>query len=155
MYEGEVVLKASRDRSTYCCGFTFQVMMEVAQERHLLDGRTFREIKRLQKQWYGSEAGSAARQAAFAMETPGIGHEVPLDEARAGDFVVFSRTKFGHSVILLDTIKRDGKIIRLHYRSSQRSTNGIGNETEYFSDSGIANGIILRPSVVAARLRAQ
>jgi hypothetical protein len=151
-YEGELILARSRSGGSYCCGFTFQVAMDVATERGLLQGKSYPQVKRFQKQWYGSEPGSEARQAALAMETLGIGREVSLERATAGDFVVFYRGRFGHSVVLLDTIRRDGKIIGLYYRSSQPGTNGVGNVTEYFTDTGYTNGTILRESIVVARL---
>jgi hypothetical protein len=126
--------------------------MEVLETRGMLESRSFVEVKRFQKQWYGSQPGSAPRQAALAMEAMGVGRQVPLERARAGDFVTFSRIGSGHSVILLDTIKREGRVIGLHYRSSQPGTNGVGNVTEYFTDTGYTNGTILRDSVVVARL---
>lgn len=150
---GELVLRRSRDGASYCCGFTFEVAMEVAERRGLLSGCTFGDLRRFQKQWYGSEAGSEARQVALAMETLGIGREVSLDQAEPGDFVVYFRPGgTGHSVVLLDTIRRDGKVIGLYYRSSQSGTNGVGNVTEYFTDTGYFNGTILRESIVVARL---
>jgi hypothetical protein len=154
-WDGETLLRASPDGSTYCCGFTFEVVMELAEKRGLLKGKSYIDMKRFQKQWYGAEPGSNKRQVALAMETLGIGYEVSLDDARPGDFVIYSRTGpkgIGHSVILLDTIRKDGKVIGLYYRSSQPATNGIGNQTEYFSDSGYSNGMIRRDTTVVARL---
>jgi len=157
-FDDEILLRASKDGSTYCCGFTFEIVMQLAQERGLLEGKSYIEMKRFQKQWYGAEPGSNKRQVALAMENLGIGREISLDNARPGDFVIYSRTGprgIGHSVVLIDTIRRDGKVIGLYYRSSQPTTNGIGNQTEYLSDTGYSNGTIRRDTIVAARLNAK
>ena len=157
-FDDEILLRASKDGSTYCCGFTFEIVMQLAQERGLLKGKSYIEMKRFQKQWYGAEPGSNKRQVAMAMENLGIGREISLDNARPGDFVIYSRTGprgIGHSVVLIDTIRRDGKVIGLYYRSSQPTTNGIGNQTEYLSDTGYSNGTIRRDTIVAARLDAK
>jgi hypothetical protein len=150
-YDGSVILPASKGGS-YCCGFTFMVAMRVAEERGLLAGKSVDEVRRFQREWYGSEKGAASGQCVAAVVDLGVGHEIAPEDARAGDFIVFDRTtKIGHSVVFLDWMRdRAGKIRGLHYRSSQSSSRGIGDSIEYFADSGI--GHIDRQTVRIARL---
>jgi hypothetical protein len=81
-----------------------------------------------------------------------IGHGVKFEEAQAGDFVQFWRGKTGHSVVFLNWVEKDGKKIGMRYRSSQTSTDGVGDRTEYFSDSGVKGGQVLRERTYFARL---
>jgi hypothetical protein len=68
-----------------------------------------------------------------AAATLGIGTRIEPNKARAGDFLQFWRTnKSGHSVVFLEWIADDGKRIGFKYRSSQGSTDGIGDRVEYF-----------------------
>jgi hypothetical protein len=60
-------------------------------------------------------------------------------------------TKSGHSVIFLSWIEKDGKRIGFNYRSSQGSTAGIGDAAEYFSDSGVEGGKVLRDRIYFGR----
>jgi hypothetical protein len=127
---------------TYCCGFTFNVVMKAAGEAGLLKHKTVEQIKRFQKEWYGAvtEPDVRERQCAVAMERLGIGRQISADEAHSGDFLQFWRTKSGHSVVFLKWALRDGKRVGFTYRSSQGSTDGVGDKTEYFADSGVEKG---------------
>jgi hypothetical protein len=51
---------------------------------------------------------------------------------------------------LIRNLKNGDKIIGINYRSTQNSTGGIGNDNEYFSDSG--KGSVLRNKIFFARL---
>jgi hypothetical protein len=129
---------AKGENGTYCCGFTFNVVMKAAGEAGLLKDKSADEIKRFQKDWYGAvkDKETAERQCAIALEHLGIGKQVSPDDAQPGDFLQFWRTKSGHSVVFLKWVERDGKRIGVTYRSSQGSTDGVGDKTEYFKDSG-------------------
>jgi hypothetical protein len=62
--------------------------------------------------------------------------------------------KSGHSVVLV-ALERDGaKIIGLRYRSSQKSTDGIGDRVEYFADVPGREGKLDRKRMYIARLNA-
>jgi hypothetical protein len=126
------------DNGTYCCGFTFNVVMKAATEAGLLKDKTIEQVKRFQKEWYGAvdDKETRERQCAIALQHLGIGKQVSPDDAQAGDFLQFWRTKSGHSVVFLKWIEKDGHRIGFTYRSSQGSTDGIGDKTEYFKDSG-------------------
>ena len=127
---------------TYCCGFTFAVVMKAAGEAGLLKDKTVEQVKRFQKEWYGAvtEPDVREKQCSVALGNLGIGKTVSADEAQPGDFLQFWRTKSGHSVVFLKWVEQDGKRVGFTYRSSQGSTDGVGDKTEYFKDSGIEKG---------------
>ena len=127
---------------TYCCGFTFAVVMKAAGEAGMLKDKSVEQIRRFQKEWYGAvtEPDTREKQCALALGNLGIGKQVTPDEAQSGDFLQFWRTKSGHSVVFLKWAEQDGKRVGFTYRSSQGSTDGVGDKTEYFKDSGIEKG---------------
>ena len=152
-FQGERVL-ARGTGGTYCCGYTFAVAMKAGQQLKLLEGKSLEQIKRFQKEWYGAVAEPQIRekQCALAAGNLGVGREVSPDEARPGDFMQIWRTsKSGHSVIFLSWIEKDGKRIGFNYRSSQGSTRGIGDAAEYFSDSGVEGGKVMRDRIYFGR----
>jgi len=61
------------------------------------------------------------------------------------------RVKSGHSVIFLGWVEKDGKRIGVKYRSSQGSTNGIADNTEYFSDGGMPKAAVDRKRIYFGR----
>jgi hypothetical protein len=152
-HKGSVILPQS-DRGCYCCGFTFQVAMRVAQRRGLLNARTVDQVRRFQKQWYGSEKGSEFKECAMAVTELGIGQEINLADAKPGDFMIFFTTRGqGHSVVFLDWARgARGEVIGIQYRSSQMETGGISDCVQYFSDAQPLAGDIDRNQVAVARL---
>ena len=50
-------------------------------------------------------------------------------------------------MIFLGWEEKDGKRVGFKYRSSQGSTKGIGDNVEYFSDSGMEKGKVDRKRV--------
>lgn len=142
---------------TYCCGFTFAVAMKAGGQLKLFEGKTLEQIKRFQKEWYGAVEDPQIRekQCALAVGNLGVGREVSADEAQAGDFMQLWRGKSGHSVIFLSWIEKEGKRIGFNYRSSQGSTKGIGDNAEYFSDSGVEGGRVLRDRIYFGRFNAR
>ena len=140
-FNGERLL--AKGDGTYCCGYTFTVAMDVAKNRNLLKDKTFAQIRRFQKDWYGVSKESKETLCVHAVKVLGIGIAVDHRSAKAGDMAQFWRKDgSGHSVMFLSWIERSGKRIGLRYRSSQTGTDGIGDRTEYFSDSTEeANGV--------------
>jgi hypothetical protein len=130
-FKGEKILSAA-EGGTYCCGYTFAVVMRAAEARGLLRDKTPEQIRRFQKEWYGATNADKDKLCALALPNLGIGREVPFDEAKPGDFCQFWRGKGGHSVIFLNWIEENGEKIGIRYRSSQTSTDGIGDRNEYF-----------------------
>lgn len=152
-FDGVTIL-AAQPKGTYCSGFTFTVAMRAAAGRGLLKGKTVDEVRKFQKQWYGSTSEAAEKQCALAVEELRIGREIKrLEDARPGDFVQLWRTnKSGHSVVLAALEREGDRIIGLRYRSSQKSTDGIGDRVEYFSDVDGREGGLNRQRSYVARL---
>jgi hypothetical protein len=152
-HDGQLILKA-QEKGTYCSGFTFCVAMEAAQERGLLKGKTADEVRQFQKEWYGSTKEAAERQCALAVEQLGIGHEVKsLADVQPGDFMQIWRTnKTGHSVLFLEWVREGEQVVGIKYRSSQKSTDGVGDRVEYFADAHGHDGKVDRKRTYVARL---
>lgn len=154
MHRGDRVLAKSAS-GTYCCGFTFAVAMRVLAAGSALDGKSVADVRAFQKAWYGATKETAERQCAQAVEGLGVGREVPLDEARAGDFAQLwrvSKQPSGHSVLFLAWIELEGRRVGFNYLSSQGSTNGIGYSAEYFADAELGKGRVDRTRLYFARL---
>lgn len=103
--------------------------------------------------WYVASGNKRTSNVAAAVEKYGIGRQIHnWEEAKKGDFLDFSRSNHtGHTVVFLHWVRdNDGRIIGLHYWSSQGSTNGIDYVTEYFDFSGRGN--VLSNHVYIARV---
>ena len=137
---------------TYCCGYTFAVYFKAAEQRGLFDALTAHDIHLLQQHWYGTTPEYAEQQAALALQDAGLGRMIDPAEAQAGDVVSFHREKSGHSVIFLEWVYQEDIIIGLKYRSSQSTTDGIGDATEYFTTSGLRGAAVDPQRFYVARL---
>ena len=126
--------------------------VRAAEERGLLDDKTPEQLRVFLKDWYGEPDGDKTL-VVLAVENLGIGRGVPLEDARPGDFVQLWRASgSGHSVVFLKWVEEDGAKVGFRYRSSQKSTDGVGDRTEYFTDAAGLNGRVLRDETYAARL---
>jgi hypothetical protein len=131
-FNDKVIL--AKGKATYCSGFTFAVAMKAAAERGLLKNKTVEQVRDFQKDWYGATKEGGETQCVHALEKLGIGKPVAIKDANAGDFLQLWRTnKSGHSVVFLEWVTDAGRPIGIKYRSTQTSTNGIGDRTEYFA----------------------
>jgi hypothetical protein len=140
---------------TYCSGFTFAVAVKAAMSAGLLEGKTFEQVRRFQREWYGAVADENIRekQCAVAVENLGIGREVAVEEAEPGDFAQFWRVRSGHSVVFLGWVYDEhGNRAGLRYRSSQGTTNGIGDRVEYFQRSEAGRGQVDPERIYFARI---
>lgn len=154
LFKGETILPKGTN-GTYCSGFTFTVVMRAAEQNNLLKDKTAEQIRRFQKEWYGA-TGDTEKQAGPAMENLGVGKIVSFEQARSGDFVQFWRaTKSGHSAVFLNWVEESGKKIGFKYRSTQKSTDGIGDRIEYFNDGPEKKGAVLRDRTYFARLNSK
>jgi cell wall-associated NlpC family hydrolase len=154
IFKGTTILAAGK--GTYCSGFTFAVAMRAAEKRGLLKTKTPEQIRIFQREWYGASGDKQVSeiQAGIAMKHLGIGENVPAEKAQPGDFVQFWRTsKSGHSAVFLGWIEENGAKIGFKYRSTQKSTDGIGDNSEFFSDAGKPEGKVIRARTYFARLR--
>jgi hypothetical protein len=135
-HDGQLIRNCSEGDKTHCCGFTLSVAFIVATNRGLLNGKSLSEVKGFSSDWYGA-GGINGKLCVAALENIGIGYEVSLEDAEEGDFCQIWRTNgSGHSVIFISHIYDGDNIIGFNYRSSQKSTGGIGDSKEYYSDSG-------------------
>lgn len=150
-FEDTLILSKGKG-GTYCCGITFAVVMQAGTELKMLDQLSPADVKLLQKRFYGVPRDAQERQCVMALEEAGLGAEVTADEAKPGDFMQFYREKGGHSVIFLGWVEENGQRIGFTYRSSQQSTDGVGDKTEYFSDAGGREGKVDRKRVYFGRL---
>ena len=124
----------AKGKATYCSGFTFAVAMKAAAERGLLKNKATEHVQAFQKEWYGATKESGETQCAYAIEKLGVGKSIAIKDAKPGDFLQLWRTnKSGHSVVFLEWVADAGRPIGVKYRSSQTSTNGIGDRIEYFT----------------------
>jgi len=143
----------AKGKATYCSGFTFAVVMKAAEQRGLFEGKSVEDIRKFQKNWYGSTKESAETQCAYALEQLGIGRQVKVEESREGDFLQLWRVnKTGHIVVFLEWVMEGGKPIGVKYRSTQKLTDGIGDRVEYFSDIAGKKGLVDRQRIYFGRL---
>lgn len=127
----------------YCCGITFEVFFR-AYEKYCRDkGWPFiikdfdsAGLNRFLRQWFGSDGNLTTLQNAIVSN--GLGKAVSHNDAQRGDFVqLWRHSGSGHSVIFWEWAKNNnGQVIGFRYWSTQKSTNGIGYNTEYFGSSG-------------------
>lgn len=143
-YRGRVVAKAHPNwtRCSYCCGLTFEVFCRAMQYRNIqkgldpddFNGMSFSDLFNLLQLWYIEGPGDSPQ---FGIAAYGLGRKIEnFEEARAGDFLDFSRNnKTGHSVIFVDWVKDEsGKITGFKYFSS--NSKGVGYLTESFVEAG-------------------
>ena len=85
----------------------------------------------------------------------GVGREVKVNDAMAGDFAQLWRRKdkpSGHSVLFLGWVTVGDDRIGFSYLSSQGSTGGIGYAVEYFADAEAGSGRVDPDRLYFARL---
>lgn len=154
VHNGATVLSKATS-GTYCCGFTFAVAMGALAGTPTLADKSTKDVRTFQKAWYGATKESSERQCATAVAALGVGREVPLEDARAGDFAQLWRmTKkpSGHSVLFLSWIEVGENKVGFNYLSSQGSTDGIGFSAEFFADAELGRGRVDRSRLYFARL---
>lgn len=149
IYKGSIIAKADPDgsRSSHCVGLTYEVFFKAMQERNKEAGisrdnfnnMTINNMKDFMLTWYNAEGTpkSEGDQLAGAIVKYGLGTQIKrLEDAKAGDFIDFSRTKSGHTAVFVNWIRDNkGNIVGFKYWSTQESTNGIAYKVEYFNDN--------------------
>lgn len=160
IYKGRVVARAhpNNTRCSYCCGLTFEIFMRAMKERNIkkgldpddFNGMSFYDLHNLLQIWYIEAKGDSPQ---LGIESYGLGYKIEdFEDMKAGDFLDYSRsTGSGHSVIFIDWVRDDdGKIIGFKYFSS--NSGGVGYATEYFHDSGVEGGTVLKKWFRPARV---
>jgi len=149
LYQGSLIAKANPDRSksSHCVGLTYEVFFKAMQERNKEAGispdnfnnMTINNMRDFMLTWYDAEGTpkSEGDQLAGAIVKYGLGKQITrLENAKAGDFIDFSRTKSGHTAVFINWLRDDkGNIVGFKFWSTQQSTNGIAYKEEYFSDN--------------------
>jgi len=167
IYQGSPIAKANPNgsKSSYCVGLTYEVFYKAMQERNKEAGispenfnnMTIDNMKDFLLTWYAAQGSpkSEGDQLAGAIVKYGLGTQITrLEDAKAGDFIDFSRKRSGHTVVFINWLK-DGKgnIAGFNYWSTQESTNGIGYNEEYFSDNkGALKGTVNRNQLYIGRV---
>lgn len=161
-YQGSLLSRAhpSGSRASHCVGITFEVFFKAMQARNKaaglaldnFNGMSTAAMTDFMLKWYVA-GPKEQNNLALAIERYGLGQRITnLSAAKAGDFIDFSRTNgTGHAAVLINWIKRDGKIVGLRYWSSQESTGGIAYVEEYFT-GGNSYGSIRRDRVYIGRV---
>ncbi len=138
-YGGKVLFRGDPQGRAYCCGLTFEVFVRAwrlwckrTNRPWTIHGLDASGVRRLQKQWFGSSKDKTCIRTALVAN--GLGTRITdWKQARAGDFVQLWRANgSGHSVVFLDWVRKDDRVIGLEYWSTQKSTKGIGRRKEYF-----------------------
>ena len=165
-YQGKVLLKAhpSGNQSNNCVGITFEVFFRAMKDWNQRQGYAGDTIKGLNYEqfydfmlkWYVA-GPKTENNLVIALEKYKLGKRLTnFEEARPGDFIDFSReNQTGHTVVLIDWVRVNGKIVGLRYWSSQGSTNGIAYKTEYFNilrSDGTKYGKIMKDKVHIGRV---
>lgn len=167
-YQDQLLLRAhpSGNRASQCVGITFEVFfkaMELRNEKlgipkNDFNGMDWQDLFSFALNWYVASGNKAQNNAAIAIEKYGLGRRIQnWEEAKAGDVIDFSReNNTGHTVIFINWIRDNGKIVGLKYWSSQESTNGISYNTEYFNiqkPDGSKYGKVIHDQVYIGRVQ--
>ena len=159
------LFKKPSDGSTYCTGFTFAVGYVTCLNLGLLNSFTDADIIKMQKVWNQGDAKTYPKLCVDAIantkysDEKVLGEEVTIENVKPGDFCqIWRNTGSGHSVIVLEMIKKDGKTVGIKYYSSNTKINpqtkrsGPGENTEYFTDAVGMGGKVLRNKTYFARI---
>ena len=143
-YNGRLFAAGDGQQRSFCVGLTFEVFMRAFDEVDRswsgdgdLNGISFDDLYDFRTDWYVRDLyGSGVVEA---VENYGIGQGVSdWADVQPGDFVQFWRhSGSGHNVVFVDW-ERDSadNIIGFLYWSTQGSTDGVGQNSEYFGGSG-------------------
>ena len=145
-YGGQVFAAGDPDGRCYCCGLTFEVLLDAWRVWCARNGRPWRigdldvaGVKKLQGQWFGSAADRSCLHTALVENDLGFRID-DWKDAQPGDFVQLWRANgSGHSVVFLgwerDADREDAPITGIRYWSTQGATDGIGARSESFEAS--------------------
>lgn len=143
-YQGKVLLRAhpSGNKASHCVGITFEVLFRAMQQRNReaglspdnFNGMSYYELFDFVLNWFAASGAKESSNIAIAVEKYGIGKRLyELEDVEPGDFMDLNRANgTGHTVVFINWIREDNRIIGLQYWSSQPSTGGINYNEEYF-----------------------
>jgi hypothetical protein len=167
-YQDRILARAhpSGNRASHCVGLTFEVFVRAMRERNRalgispddFNGMTFDDLFDFMLTWYVANGPKTISNIAVAVEKYGIGRRIAsLEDARPGDFLNYSRENgTGHTVVFIEWLRENNRIIGLKYWSTQGSTNGINYNKSYFNvtkpDSTAKYGNVIIDQVDIARV---
>jgi hypothetical protein len=150
--DGEQVMTGEEKQRTFCCGLTLEVFLKSfnkldpnlrtkLKKESNLSPETWAQFQRL---WFVLELNGPG--PSLALEEYNLGKTITADEALPGDFVQIWRTNnSGHSVIFIDWVTdADGNRTGIKYWSTQKSTQGIGENIEYIANPGDEKGVVMK-----------
>jgi hypothetical protein len=145
-YLGERVAEGDPYGRCYCVGLTWEVYLRAFEEVDRstggdgsLNGMDVDDMDTFRVDWFVREVDGDGPGVAFDRFGLGETLDDPFADARPGDFVQFWRhSGSGHNNIFVEWVHSDddGVPDGLTYWSTQGSTDGIGENTEYFGASG-------------------
>ncbi len=142
-YQGKELLKAhpSGNRASHCVGITFEVFFRAMQQRNRdlgipgddFNGMSYEDLFDFIMNWFAASGPKRNSNIAIAVEKYGIGKRLyDLEDVKPGDFIDLNRQNgTGHTVVFINWIREQNRIIGLRYWSSQPSTGGISYNKEY------------------------
>lgn len=153
LYRGSLFAQGDTYGRCYCCGLTFEVFFRAYEKWCQDQARPFiikdfdtSALNRFLRQWFGADGNMTTLQNAVVGN--GLGQAIPVLHAEAGDFIqLWRHNGSGHSVIFIAWEKNyNGQVIGMKYWSTQKISNGIGYNTEYF---GTTSGVDINKVYVA------
>lgn len=136
--------KADSSHSTYCSGITFEIWLRAMKRlqddmgySENINDMSVSDISDFRRKWFVLEINGDG--PGLALESYGLGTSIDhMKDVKAGDFVqIWRTTTSGHSVIFINwTTNAAGDTTGMRYWSTQKSTNGINYNTEYFPEAG-------------------
>jgi hypothetical protein len=139
---GRTLSHGDPQRRSYCCGLTYEVFVRALQRAQGgdvpgLDADLMHEAR---LRFFGDSTQERERKrlVQHALVSLNLGEAVPLEQARAGDFVqLWRHDGGGHQAVFMNWLYERGEIVGLTYWSSQPSTRGIGYRSELVSDAAV------------------
>lgn len=136
LVNGALAMKGESEQRTFCCGLTLEVYYRYLNGRpDLREKLSQDQYSEFKKDWFCREIFSPGPEDALRNFKLGV-KITDLNAARPGDFVqLWRNNKSGHSVIFVNWIAdAHGNKLGFRYWSTQKSSNGIGYQSEYFGD---------------------
>jgi hypothetical protein len=138
------VAEGDPQHRSYCVGLTWEVFLRAWEQVDAavegdgtVNGMGLSDLTEFRVDWFVRELYGDG--VVSAVENYGIGEQITdWEDVRPGDFVQFWRhSGSGHNNIFVQWERDgDGEIEGLTYWSTQSSTDGISENTEYFGSSG-------------------